>query len=109
MTQPRKIMTMFVLPTPNSPFEYAYQHVGLVTWPAILLFVWKASKWIERVTTTATKTVEQIDTLATNHMPHMEASLKNQDGLMHEMNVSLKEISQNTGRRRSTDLDGNRL
>ncbi len=25
---------MFVLPIPNSPFEYAYQHVGLVTWPA---------------------------------------------------------------------------
>jgi hypothetical protein len=48
--------------------------------------------------------------MAGNHFPHMEASLANQDVLLKDMSSSLKEIAQNTGRRRITDypVDGNR-
>jgi hypothetical protein len=94
----------------NSPFEWAYQHVGLVTWPTICWLIYKVTKYVDKVTTIAEKTVSQIDTLATNHMPHMEASLGKQDGLLTDMSSSLKEIARNTGRRRTTDysVDGNR-
>ena len=69
------------LPTnPNNlpPFEWAYQHVGLVSWPAICYALWKVTRYIDRLAAIATKTITQIDTLATNHMPHMEASLGTQ-------------------------------
>jgi hypothetical protein len=101
---------MFLPTNPNNlpPFEWAYQHVGLISWPAICYALWKVTRYIDGVTATATKTINQIDTLATNHAPHMEESLKTQDGLLHSMDASLKEIAQNTGRRRNTDFDGNR-
>ena len=91
------------------PFEWAYQHIGLISWPTICYILWKVTRYVDRVTAIAEKTVGQIDTLATNHMPHMQASLGKQDGLLAEMSVSLREIAQNTGRRRSSDyVDGNR-
>ena len=97
-------------PSNLPPFEWAYQHIGLVSWPAICFAIWKVTRYIDRVTAIAVKTISQIDTLATNHMPHMEASLSKQDALLVDMAHSLTEIAQNTGRRRHTDysVDGNR-
>jgi len=85
---------------PNSPFEWFSTHIQVVSWPAIFLVIWRVSKWVERLTTTATKTIGQIDTLATNHMPHVEASLANQDKLMASMDAHLAKIAENSGRRR---------
>ena len=77
----------------------------------ICVFIWKAARYLDRVTAIAVKTVEQIDKMATNCFPTMQASLQNQDTLLHGMATSLKEIAQNTGRRRTTDypVDDNRL
>ena len=85
---------------PNSPFEWFSTHIQVVSWPAIFLVIWRVSKWVERLTTTATKTIGQIDTLATNHFPHMEESLKRQDTLLSEINGHLATIAENSGRRR---------
>jgi len=109
--QPRKITTM-IPSNPNNlpPLEWAFQHMAVIGWPTLIIFAWKVSKYFERVTSTATRTVEQIDKMATNCFPTMQASLQNQDTLLHGMSTSLKEIAQNTGRRRTTDypVDGNR-
>ena len=104
---------LLLLPTNPSnlpPMEWAFQHLQVIGWPTLLLLAWRVSKYFERVTSTATKTVQQIDKMATNCFPTMQASLQNQDNLLHSVNESLKEIAQNTGRRRTTDypMDGNR-
>jgi hypothetical protein len=52
------------------------------------------------LTAVGTKTIDQINTLATNHMPHVEASLANQDKLMASMDAHLAKIAENSGRRR---------
>jgi hypothetical protein len=63
-------------------FEWAYAHLGLIGWPALA--------------EQATKTVGQIDKMATNCFPTMEASLKTQDGLLHSMDASLRTIAERT-------------
>jgi hypothetical protein len=92
-----------ILPSnPNNlpPFEWTFQHLQVIGWPAICYALWKVTRYIDRITATATKTIDQIDKMATNCFPTMQASLQTQDEL-------LKEIAQNTGRRRNTDFDRN--
>ena len=76
-----------------STFEYLYQHMNIIAYPGVALFLWKASQWFTETKGVVAKTVAQIDTLSTNHFPHMEKSLATQDGLLHEMNESLKNIA----------------
>lgn len=72
-----------------TPFEWASQHIHIVAWPVIVGFVgkaaWSISKFLTELKDKATKTVGQIDLLATNHFPHMEASLSNQDKVLGEI------------------------
>ena len=77
-------------------FEWAYAHLGLIGWPALMVFAWKASAWFTTLAEQATKTVGQIDKMATNCFPTMEASLKTQDGLLHSMDASLRTIAERT-------------
>ena len=77
-------------------FEWCYSHLGLVGWPALMVFAWKASAWFTTLAEQATKTVGQIDKMATNCFPTMEASLKTQDGLLHSMDASLRTIADRT-------------
>ena len=75
----------------GSPFEWVAQHIQLVGWPALCIFAWQVARYFERITTLASKTITQIDTMATNHFPHMEASLQNQDVLLHSVDASLED------------------
>ena len=84
----------------GSPFEWVAQHIQLVGWPALCIFAWQVARYFERITTLASKTITQIDLLSTNHAPHMEASLANQDRLLHSMDQNLKTIANNSHRRR---------
>jgi hypothetical protein len=84
----------------TTPWVWAIEHLSALGWPVIVYCAWQVSKYVDRVTKQASLTVEQINLLATNHAPHMEASLQNQDGLLHSMDASLKTIAQNSGRRR---------
>jgi hypothetical protein len=98
------IHLILALASNPSPFDWASNHIHMVAWPTICYIAWKAGKVWKQFLDTATKTVGQIDSMATNHFPHMEASLATQDKLMAEMTGSLKEIAANTGRRRSSDF-----
>jgi hypothetical protein len=83
-----------------SPFEYVSTHLQLLGWPMMVYLAWKVSKYFDRAAHQITKTIGQIDTLSTNHFPHMEASLQTQDVLLQSMNESLKTIADNSQRRR---------
>lgn len=72
-----------------TPFEYVLTHLQAVGWPAIVFIAWKFSKIVEKFVDKVTNTVSQIDTMATNHFPHMETSLANQDNLLKSMDASL--------------------
>lgn len=66
-----------------TPFEWASQHLHLVAWPTIVFLVGKAT-WVTAKFFTETKqkvdtTIGQINTMATNHFPHMERALLNMD------------------------------
>lgn len=75
------------------PFEWAYQHMMLIGWPALVLFAWKASKWFEKLSEQVTKTVGQINSMATNHFPHMEESLIKQDGLLTSIDKNIERMA----------------
>lgn len=74
---------MQVIANNPTPFEWASQHIHLVAWPTIVGIVakvaWSASKWISETKAQINTTVGQINTMATNHFPHMERSLLNMD------------------------------
>jgi hypothetical protein len=86
--------------TGSNPYVWALEHVSAIGWPALIIFAWRVATYFERLSTKAKNTIGQIDTLATNHFPHMQESLQKQDGLLQTMNESLKTIAQNSHRRR---------
>jgi hypothetical protein len=74
-----------------TPLEWVSSHLHLIGWPAIVFIAWQAGTFITSLKTKITKTVDQIDSMATNHFPHMEASLAKQD-------IYLESIEKNIGR-----------
>jgi hypothetical protein len=83
-----------------SPFEYFSTHIQLIGWPAICYGIWKVTQFVTELKGRATTAEEHITKMATNCFPTMQASLKNQDGLLHSMDESLKTIAGNTPKRR---------
>lgn len=77
-------------------FNWAYDHLGLIGWPMLMGFAWKASQWFSALATQATKTVSQIDKMAVVCFPNMQESLKTQDGLLHSVDTSLKTLVERT-------------
>lgn len=73
-------------------FQWCYDHLALVGYTGVAVFVWKTRGFWAEFSTTVKKTVSQIDTLATNHFPHMESSLKNQDELLKSVDTHLKTL-----------------
>jgi hypothetical protein len=74
------IQTLVSNPT---PFEWASQHLHLIAWPTLVFFAAKASwtigKFFQQTKFQVEKTINQIDTMSTNHFPHMEKALLNMD------------------------------
>jgi hypothetical protein len=62
-----------------TPFEWASQHLHLIGWPVLVVLSWKVGTFFTQTKAKVEKTVEQINTMATNHFPHMEKSLINMD------------------------------
>ena len=85
-----------MVPSIGEMFEYAYQHLMVIGWPAIIYFAWRASKFVTEITAVATKAVTQVDKMASEHFPAMCTSLGKQDGLLHSMDNSLKTIAKRT-------------
>jgi hypothetical protein len=66
------------------------EHFSALGWPALCYGVWKGARLLTQVEERAIQAEQHINTLATNHFPHMEASLANQDNLLKSMDGSLK-------------------
>jgi hypothetical protein len=64
-----------VPPNAVTPFQWASNYIHVVAWPTICFAIWKVSKAATKFVDRLDKTVTQIDHMATNHFPHMEASL----------------------------------
>lgn len=79
---------------------WAIEHFSFVGWCALIAGAWKAMNFITKIQNRAITAEQHITTLATNHFPHMEASLKNQDGLLKSMDESLKTIADHQVRRK---------
>lgn len=66
-----------------TPFEWASQHLHLIAWPTIVFLVgkttWYAAKFFTETKQKVDTTIGQINTMATNHFPHMEKALLNMD------------------------------
>jgi len=71
-------------------FEWCYQHMALVGYPALAIAAWRMSKWVAGATTTAQTAVDQINKMSTEHFPAMKKSLENQDELLRSVDGSLK-------------------
>jgi len=76
-----------------SPFEWASNHLHLIGWPAIVFLAWKASTAFSKISSHFTKAVGQIDQLATNHFPHMEASLARQDIYLSNIDKNIERLA----------------
>jgi hypothetical protein len=59
-----------------SALTYILDHVQLIGWPTLLLFIWRASRFITNVSERVVKAEQTIELLATNHLPHIEQGLK---------------------------------
>jgi hypothetical protein len=79
-----------------SVFEWAVQHLPAIGWPTLIVASWKISAYFSKAASQITKTVDQIDSLATNHFPHMQASLQNQDQILKSVDESLKTLVERT-------------
>jgi len=80
-----------------SPLEWITQHIQLVGWPTLIYATWRVTRFFTIVETRVLSAEEHITTLATNHFPHMEASLQNQDNLLKSMDGSLKTLANGSG------------
>lgn len=82
---------LFLLFLAALPFDWAAAHMHLIGWPAVVGIAWKVSRAVSKFTNRVDTTMTQIDTMSTNHFPHMEQSLARQD-------VFLENIDKNIGR-----------
>jgi hypothetical protein len=73
-------------------FQWCYDHMMIIGWPALFISAWKISKIFNEMSAIVVKTVDQIDSMAINHFPHMQESLKNQDGLLKSVDTHLKTL-----------------
>jgi hypothetical protein len=78
-----------------SPFEYFSQHLQIIGWPTLCFAVWKVTRFMTTVETRVVGSETHITAMATNHFPHMEASLANQDTLLKSVDQSLKTLVSN--------------
>lgn len=83
------LLAQAVNPSVLSPFQWASQNIHMIAWPTICLFAWKASQAFQKFIDKLDKTVGQIDTMATNHFPHMERALEEIVTIMRERKLSL--------------------
>lgn len=81
--------------TPNNigpQLEWLYQHMNILTYPALIGLVWRASAWVNKAAETARKAVAQIDVMATGSFPAMQTSLSKQDGHLESIDSSMKTL-----------------
>ena len=76
-----------------SPWEWVASHLQVIGWPAVTFIAWKVGRAFNDVTNQFTKATGQIDTMATNHFPHMEASLAKQDVYLESIDKNIARLA----------------
>lgn len=76
-----------------TPFEWASSHMHLIGWPALVFFAWQAGNFFRSLKTQVNTTVTQINEMATNHFPHMEASLAKQDVYLASIDRNIERVA----------------
>jgi hypothetical protein len=80
----------------NSPNEtlqvigWILSNFHVLGWIALLGFLWRAFRFVSKLSDRAIAVEAHVTKMATNCFPTMQASLQNQDGLLRDMCASLK-------------------
>jgi hypothetical protein len=82
----------------NGPVVWAIEHLSAIGWPAICVIAWKVASAFQGFVDKLEKMTAQVESMTTNHVPHIETSLAHQDAALDTMRDSLKEIAINTRR-----------
>lgn len=78
--------------TNPTPFEYVLDHLHVIGWPVLCVFAWKISRVFSKVEGRVLAAENHITTMATNHFPHMEESLKNIDKTLQSIDQHLENL-----------------
>lgn len=87
------IHLLALLQTASSPFEFVSTHIHMLGWGTVVMAAWKIASFFSSAKQQFVKTVGQIDTLSTNHFPHMEASLAKQDLLLVNIDKNIERLA----------------
>ena len=60
-----------VLTNNPTPLVWVLEHLSAVGWPVIVYFAWKVGGYFRQTSEQISKTVAQIDSMATNHFRHI--------------------------------------
>ena len=63
----------------STPFAWAVDHIQLIGWPAVCIAVYKFARFLDQMQHRAAIVEENVNSMASNHFPHMEASLNSID------------------------------
>lgn len=87
------MLHLLALVVSQTPWEWVASHIQLVGWPTLCVVAWRVGKAFSDVSNHFTKAVGQIDEMATNHFPHMEASLARQDGYLESIDKNIGRLA----------------
>lgn len=77
----------------QTPWDWASNHIHLIGWPTLCVIAWKVRGYINNASNQFTKAVGQIDTMATNHFPHMQESLAKQDNYLESIDKNISRLA----------------
>lgn len=77
----------------QSPWDWSASHIHLLGWPTLCLLAWRVGKYFQAIASKFERTVTQIDTMATNHFPHMETSLAKQDVYLESIDKNIARLA----------------
>jgi len=61
----------------NSILSFVDQHIHLIGWPLLISVAWKSSQYVSKLQTRAENSENTLQSLATNHIPHLQAGIDN--------------------------------
>lgn len=74
----------------QSPLEWAYQHLALVGWPAIVVAAWYVRGFFQDLKHQALEVRDHVNTFATNCFPTMTASLESIDETLKRQEIRME-------------------
>lgn len=63
----------------STPLTWAADHISVLGWPALCIAAYKFARFLSRMEQRASVVEENVNTIASNHLSHMESSLNSID------------------------------